>query len=109
MGDDKQSLDQLRRGTTETTDQRVIVVLSGDTDGTTELLNSYTGVRVYDRGAVDPRVTMGHGPLPVFAQWSDCESYLLEQPGKRRPALLSYTEAQKVFEAEWADFTENSE
>jgi hypothetical protein len=108
MGDSKQALDQLRVGGDKnpTPDQtRVIVVLSGKTDGTTELLNSYAGVRVYDRGAVDPRVTMGHGPLPVFTRWADCESYLLEQPGKRRPCLLTHVEAQKVFSEEWADFT----
>jgi hypothetical protein len=110
MGDDKQTLDQLRRGSDgQLADQRVIVVLSSSLDGTAELLNSYDGVRVYDRSAVDPRVTMGHDPLPVFARWEDCESYLLEQPGKRRPALLSYTAAKEVFEEAWADFTENSE
>jgi len=105
MDDPNTTLDALRRSADKAAVQRVVVVIRAETDGTTELLNSYDGVRVYDNGAVDPRVTMG-GPLPVFARWSDCESYLLEDPGKRRPCLLSYDEAQRVFKTSFADYTD---
>ncbi|MBQ73354.1 MAG: hypothetical protein CMJ67_10665 [Planctomycetaceae bacterium] len=107
MDDPNTTLDALRRSADKAAVQRVVVVLRAETDGTTELLNSYDGVRVYDKGAVDPRVTMAGGPLPVFARWSDCESYLLENPGKRRPCLLSYDEAQRVFDqTPFADYTD---
>lgn len=110
MVDRKTTLDGLRQSVAQPADTRVVVVLSTNEGGTTELLNSYEGIRVYDRPAtVDPRVTMGQGPLPVFNRWSDCEDYLLEHPGKRRPCLLSYVEAQRVFESPFADYTENSE
>jgi hypothetical protein len=108
MGDNKRTLDQLRVASNDT-DNRVVVLLSGDKEGNFNLLNSYTGVRVYDKDHVDPRVTMG-GPVPRFSMWADCEEYLLEHPGGHRPCLLSYAEAQKVFrETRWADFTPQSD
>jgi hypothetical protein len=107
MGDNKRTwsemLDQLRAASNDT-DNRVVVLLSGDKEGNFNLLNSYGGVRVYDKDHVDPRVTMG-GPVPRFSEWDACEKYLLEHPGRRRPCLLAYTEAKKVFSEDWADFT----
>lgn len=104
---DEPTLDGLRQSVAQPVDTRVVVALSANDGGTTELLNSYEGIRVYACPAtVDPRVTMGRGPLPVFNRWSDCEDYLLEHPGKRRPCLLSYVEAKRVFESPFADYTD---
>ena len=84
---------------------KVIVAFKMQEDGMVSLLNSYSGVRVFDKDAVDPRVTMA-GPLPHFHTWKECEDYLMAEPGKHRPCLLSYTAAKKTFNQSYADYTE---
>jgi hypothetical protein len=89
-------------------DQGAVIVLfraSGDVDDlTVSMLNSYDGVRVFDRENIDYRVTMGGDLPPYFASYHDAVSYLLERPGKHRPCRLKFTEAVRFFSGPWADF-----
>ena len=87
---------------------KVIVAFKMQEDGMVSLLNSYNGVRVFDKDAVDPRVTMA-GPLPHFHTWRECEDYLMAEPGKHRPCLLSYTAAKRTFKQSYADYSEEGE
>lgn len=83
---------------------KVVVAFRMQTDGTVSLLNSFQGIRVFDKGHVDPRVAMA-GPLPHFRTWGECEAYLKEEPGKHRPCLLSYSVAKRTFSGTYADYT----
>jgi len=73
---------------------------------TIDTLNSYGGLRVFNRGAVDPRATMGRDePLPHFDTLAAAGLYLGEELGAFRPCTLSYTEARRAFQgADFADF-----
>ena len=73
---------------------------------TVDALNSYEGLRVYNRGALDPRITMGREePLPHFDTFHAAGLYLGEEPGGFRPCTLAYEAARGVFQgSDFADF-----
>ncbi len=73
---------------------------------TVDALNSYNGLRVYNRGALDPRITMGREePLPHFDSFHAAGLYLGEEPGGFRPCTLTYEAARGVFQdSTFADF-----
>lgn len=53
-------------------------------EGYIHYLNSYTGIRVYEKDKLDPRITMGSDePLPFADEWEDAYDFLADNPKKQ--------------------------
>lgn len=53
-------------------------------EGYIHYLNSYTGIRVYEKDKLDPRITMGSDePLPFARDWEYAYAFLANNPGKK--------------------------
>lgn len=95
-------------------DKRAVVVLyrahHQGSEVTVHMLNSYSGIRVFDRDHVDARILISDdSPIPHFENCDDAFEYLLKQPGKVRPCLVSFVSAYRRFDGPWADFRPNDE
>jgi hypothetical protein len=53
-------------------------------EGCIHYLNSYMGIRVYEKDKLDPRITMGSNePLPFADEWDDAYQFLTNNPKKQ--------------------------
>lgn len=53
-------------------------------EGYIHYLNSYTGIRVYERDKLDPRITLGSDePLPFARDWAYAYAFLANNPKKQ--------------------------
>lgn len=72
----------------------------GDSDFTYGLLNSQEGIRVYKRGQLDPRLTLGGEPYEA-RDMGDAIAYMSGQDGehlgKFRPVQVPLEEGYRVF------------
>ena len=53
-------------------------------NGIIQILDSYTGPRVYEKDKLDSRLTMGaYSVLPFFDKWVDAKRFMCENPGRQ--------------------------
>jgi hypothetical protein len=59
-------------------------------EGYIHYLNSYTGIRVYEKDKLDSRISNGpDDPIPFADNWEDAYAFLASNPGKKLQ-LITY-------------------